>query len=82
MSIESNLSHFIGAEILTDGATEPIGNNDALISSGRVDSMGLMQLLGFIQTTYGVDLTASGEPDDYDSIAALAAAIRRVKPGI
>lgn len=82
MSIESHLRHFIGTEIILDAATEPIADTDPLISSGRVDSMGLLQLLGFIQVHYGVDLTLSGEPQDYESITSLAAAVRRIKPGI
>lgn len=81
MSLEHDLRHFIIAEVVPDASTDPVSDTDALISSGRVDSMGLLQILGFVQTRYGVDLTQSGEPADFESIVSLAAAIRRLKPG-
>lgn len=76
MSIESELQQFIAAEVVADGDAE-VGIDEPLIRSGRVDSMGLLQVLGFIEERYGVYLTETGSPTDFETVAALAAAVRR-----
>jgi acyl carrier protein len=73
MSIESELLHFISTEVVQDG----VGVDEPLISSGKVDSMGLIQILGYVDQHYGVTLLASADPKDFESVASLAAAIRR-----
>ena len=81
MNIEAELKKFITSELMSGKSTGELGDEDALISSGRVDSMGLLQILGFIQQRYGVDLMSVGSPNDFDTVQALAAAVRRNKPG-
>jgi acyl carrier protein len=76
MSIESDLQSFIAAEVVADGG-EGIGLDEPLIRSGRIDSMGLLQVLGFIEERYGVYLSETGSPSDFESVTTLAAAIRQ-----
>ena len=77
MNIEQDIRKYITSELLREQSTASLADDDALISSGRVDSMGLLQILGFVQQRFGVDLMAVGSPQDFDSVAALAAAVRR-----
>lgn len=77
MNIEAALMQFLKSEILSDNQSSELTDESALVSSGRVDSMGLLQILGFIQQRFGVDLMAVGTPHDFDSIMALASAVRR-----
>lgn len=78
MNIEDELIQFIQSVILTDAKKLDFSEEDDLISSGHVDSMGLLQILGFIDQKFGVDLMAAGGgPEDFSSVAGLAAAIRR-----
>lgn len=42
--------------------------------------MGLLQILGFIQERYAVDLLSAGTPKDFETVTAMAAAIRRSLP--
>jgi acyl carrier protein len=74
MNIENDLQRFISAEVLLEGN---IGVDEPLISSGKVDSLGLLQILGYIEQTYGVTLLASSSPKDFENIGALAGAIRK-----
>lgn len=76
MSIEAELQQFIAAEVVADGDTQ-VTVDEPLIRSGRVDSMGLLQVLGFIEERYGVYLTETGNPSYFETVAALAAAVRR-----
>jgi acyl carrier protein len=77
MSIETELQEFIAAEVVLDAAAGGVRVNESLVRSGRVDSMGLLQILGFIQQRYGVDLASTGGPSDFETVTSLAAAIRR-----
>jgi acyl carrier protein len=81
MNIETDIKQFITSELLAKDASSTLGEGDPLVSSGRVDSMGLLQILAFIQQRFGVDLMAVGNPHDFDSVTALAAAVRRNKGG-
>ena len=73
--IESALLGFISRQVaaLPEGITE----DEKLIESGRVDSLGLLQIVSFVEATWHVDLLAVGFPRDLQSVSALAAAIRR-----
>jgi acyl carrier protein len=80
VSIETDLQQYIANEIVLEKAEGGITFDELLISSGRVDSIGLLQVLGFIQERYGVDLFSSGTPRDFETVAAMASAIRRNRP--
>jgi acyl carrier protein len=81
MTIEDEIKQYIKSEFLAGRTAGELSDQDALISSGRVDSMGLLQILGFIQQRWGVDLMAVGSPNDFDTVQALAGAVRRSRPG-
>jgi serine O-acetyltransferase len=77
MTIEQELQAFISREVVVD--TEEKGEvqaDEPLLSSGRVDSLGLLQVLGYVKQRYGVTLIEEGTPRDFQTIDALAAAIR------
>jgi len=77
MSLETELQQFIDAEVVADIVGKWVAVHEPLIRSGRVDSMGLLQIFGFIQQRYGVDLSSAGGPSDFETVASLAAAVRR-----
>jgi len=79
MSIEGDLQQFIAAEVVLENPEAGVTTDEPLISSGKVDSMGLLQILGFIQERYGVDLLSTGSPRDFETVEALSAAIRRTR---
>jgi len=74
---EAEIKQFIESEVLADDRSLDLALDRPLITSGLVDSMGLLQILGFIQQKTGVDLMATGSPMDFDTVGALAAAVRR-----
>ncbi len=46
---------FIQAELVGD-ATEPIASDEDLLGSGRIDSMGIMRLVAFLETEFEVSV--------------------------
>jgi len=79
MSVEADIKQYITSELFSDDRSSKLADDEPLVSSGRVDSMGLLQILSFVQERFGVDLMAVGTPHDFDSVTALAAAVRRHK---
>ena len=79
MSIESELRQYIAQEIVLDPEAGEVTEASPLIASGRVDSMGLLQIVGYVQQQYGVDLLSSGKPQDFETISGMAGAIRRLR---
>jgi acyl carrier protein len=76
VSIESDLTEFISRDVVPEGG---VTETEQLISSGKVDSLGLLQILGYIEQTYGVTLLTSGSPKDFESVQNLAGAIRKAR---
>lgn len=74
MTIESDLQRFVSTEVVLEGG---VAITEPLISSGKVDSLGLLQILGYIEQTYGVTLLTSSSPKDFESIETLSSAIRK-----
>jgi len=79
MNYEAEIRHYIATELLPDERGAGLTGDQPLITSGLVDSMGLLKILGFIQQKFGTDLMATGSPADFDSVDALAAAVRRMR---
>lgn len=80
MNIEATLQDFIAREFPSSERNEVVRVDEPLVSSGRVDSLGLLQILTFIEQEFGVDLMVSANPNDFDTVAGLAKAVRGVKP--
>lgn len=76
MSTEQDIRDYIESELLEGGGVE-FENDTELLAEGTIDSLGLMRLLTYIQDHFRVDLTSVGQPDDFRTVATLAAAIRR-----
>ena len=75
MNIEAEITQYITTELLPKDVPAP-DENDALVTSGRIDSLGLLNILNFIHQRYGIDLIMVGTSEDYDTVASFAAAVR------
>lgn len=73
--IEDGILRFVAAEV----AEKPEGltREERLVVTGRVDSLGLLQILCFVEQRWKVNLLATGTLRDLESVAAMAEAIRR-----
>lgn len=71
--VESEIQNYISNTILR--LRKPVETNTSLIGSGLIDSLGLLQIVGFIEKKYGVNLARTGNPEDFQSISSLASAV-------
>jgi acyl carrier protein len=56
MEILNQLTDFILSELGEDREVESIAPDDDLIKGGIVDSMGVLQVVNFIEQTYGIQV--------------------------
>jgi len=56
----------------------PYTDDTSFLQEGIIDSLGVMELVTFVQTTFQVTIEPiEVTPDNFDSVAKLAALIRR-----
>jgi acyl carrier protein len=77
VDIEAEIQAFIVTEIFGSNNVKIPEYNENLVGSGMLDSLTLLQTLGFIQNRFSVDLLTLASPEDYNSIQNMADAIRR-----
>jgi acyl carrier protein len=76
-STTDTLGQFIAAQFLKQPG-RAIGEHEALISSGLVDSFNLMDLALFVEDRFGVRIDDTElNAETFDSLAQLAALIRQ-----
>lgn len=77
--IETTLSEYIATHIIKR-PRHKLNANDALISSGLIDSFHLVDLAVFIEETFGVHIDDTElTPEHFDSVSQLAEIIRQRK---
>ena len=80
MSVEAAVRTFLTNELGKDASQ--VGADDSLLESGTIDSMGVLQLVAFLETTYGIKIDDDDlMPDNFDTIAAIASFIERRQAG-
>lgn len=80
MNVESAVRNFLRNEL--GKAEESVGREESLLESGTIDSMGVLQLVGFIEQTYGITVEDDDlMPENFDTIAAIVSFIERRQAG-
>ena len=81
MSIEHAIEQFIVEEIDLEGT---LSEHADLIESDVLDSAGIVALLGFLEEKYGVQIDEDVDlvPDNFQTITAIAAFVRRKAPAL
>ncbi len=80
MEIENRIREFI-LKNLYYSEDSFIGDADSFLETGVIDSMGVMELVGFVQKEFGLEV-AQHEivVDNFDSVRKLADFVRRKLP--
>ncbi len=78
MTTHDSIRHFITSEMLQRPLDAPIADDDQLVESGIIDSMGVMTLLGFLEEKFNIQIP--GEelmPENFSTINTIAALVER-----
>ena len=76
--IEATLRKFIAENYLYREGVDSIADTDSFLAGGIINSMGILELVTFLESTYPIRV-ADDEvvPDNMDSIRQVAAYVRR-----
>ncbi len=80
-TIEHELREFIARNLLYSTEGFVYSDEDSLLREGIIDSLGVVELVEFVQKQFGVKVDQQEViPDNFDSVARLAAYVRRKMP--
>ena len=78
---EDMIRRYIAENILFSDNGYPYPDDASFLEEGIVDSMGIMELVMFVEENFGVIVEDEDlVPDNFDSVSRLAAYIRRQSP--
>jgi len=78
MHIESKIKEYIATNLLFSPEGFNYPDNASFLKEGIIDSIGVMELVSFVQTTFKIDVDQDEvTPNNFDSVAGLAAYVRR-----
>lgn len=69
-TLEEQVRHFIAENYIFDDALEQLGSEDSLTETGILDSMGVLELIMFLEQQYGLVVPdEEALPENLDSIS-------------
>ena len=76
VTIEATVRAFLARDLGKDASA--IGADDSLLETGTLDSVGVMQLVAFLEQTYGITI-AEDElmPEHFDTLRAIDAFVKQ-----
>lgn len=78
MSTTEIIRDFVTNEMLQQPLDNPLGDNDQLVESGIIDSLGVMTLLSFIEEEFAMQIQGNDLiPENFASISTIAALVDR-----
>jgi len=82
--IESKIREFVARNLLFSEAEFPHPDQASFLQSGVIDSLGVLELVSYAAQEFRIQVEpAEVTPDNFDSVARLAAYIRRKQvPGM
>ncbi len=78
MSTNDTIREFITSDILHGSLQAPLKDEDLLVESGIIDSLGIMTLLSFIEEKFSIQIPSEElMPENFASISTIASLIER-----
>ena len=78
MNTNDKIREFISSEILHGTLPIPLTDQDPLIETGIIDSLGVMSLLAFLENNFSIQMPGDElVPENFESISAITAMVER-----
>jgi acyl carrier protein len=80
MNTKDIIKDFIQNEIIQETLDKPLDENDQLVATGIVDSLGIMSLLSFLEEKFAIQIPSEDlSPENFASVSTIAALVERQK---
>jgi acyl carrier protein len=81
MTLSDQLLSFIRTNLLRDEGAQ-LTPDDSLLDRGLIDSIGLIQIMAFLDTQAGVQIPDHAvTPDNFETVRAIVALVEQVRSG-
>ena len=78
MDTREMIREFILSDLVTDGKGETIQDDDSLIASGVIDSMGIINLLGFVEEKFSIEISSDELlPENFETLSTITNLVNR-----
>jgi acyl carrier protein len=78
MKIKESIKNYIVSELVADQEHNSLLDNDQLIESGIIDSLGIMKLIGFLEDNLSVQIDDMELiPENFSSINTIASLVEK-----
>jgi len=78
MNVKEQIRNFVAENFLFSANGFDLGDDASFLDEGVVDSTGTLELVMFVEETFGIDVGDNEiEPENFDSVNKLAAYIAR-----
>ncbi len=78
MEIESQIQSYIAQNLLFSGTEFNYSNDDSFLEEGIVDSLGVMELVSFVEDQYGLKVNDYEiTPENFNSVNKLSKYVRQ-----
>ncbi len=73
LELETQIKQFVLDTFVFDGTLDDINQDVSFMASGMIDSLGVLELISFVEETYGIEvLDDEVVPENFDSVRNLA----------
>ena len=80
MDVRDEIRQFISAELMHRGMDATVDNTDSLVERCILDSLGLLRVLGFLESEYRMTVRDDDViPENFESVNAIAAFVERYR---
>jgi acyl carrier protein len=74
MSVAAEVEKFIVEEIALGSGVDSVGHNDDLLAQDVIDSLGIVELVAFLEARYGIDVGDDDLlPENFQSVNSVVA---------
>jgi acyl carrier protein len=78
----AKLKEFIMTEVNPELNLVKLDDDEPLIESGIIDSLGILKILAFMDETFGVDLSSDQiKPENFKTVRSICALVDKQKNG-
>jgi acyl carrier protein len=82
VSTSADIEQFILAELARGRGVASIERDESLLTTGIVDSHGVMELVAFLEQRYGISVDdADLTPENFDNVASIESFVERKQSG-
>lgn len=80
--VQKSITEFVKSNFLMSSNMVKFSNDDSFMEKGIIDSTGVLEMVAFIQQTFGININDDDLiPENLDSVNNITAFIRKKKVG-